>query len=264
MEKQQFNEWAQSSAVSQHDRDADWFAAQYQQQSWQSSVFLYGRRQFERFFDRQVASLPAGARILDVGCGTGVQLAQLKKAGFQVHGVEPAEQMRSHAERVLPPGTVLDGSVISLPYADNSFDFVYSIEVFRYLGAEDNLAGLKEVRRVLKPGGVFFGTFVNRWALDGFYLLVLLRRVRSRLSGQEISCHTEFETPGELREGLASAGFSQVRVHGAMIASLRLVFKLGSGMGALFARLLEPIDPHLSDRALTRALSGHLIGIARK
>lgn len=265
MGKQQYKEWAQASAVSQHNRDAEWFAEQYKnEESCYSSPFLYGRKQFDGFFQNQLAKLPKNAKVLDIGCGTGSQLASLKEQGFEVSGIEPSENMRKHAQSILPSGTVIDGSVIALPYEDNSFDFVYSIEVFRYLSDEDNLGGMKEIRRVLKPGGVFFGTFVNRFALDGFYLLILLRRLRSKLLNQQINCHTEFETPAKLENGLRAAGFSGVDIHGAMLAGLRLAYKIGTPVGAFLARLLEPLDPQVSDRLFIKGLAGHLIGIARK
>lgn len=263
--KEEFQKWAQASAVLQHDKDADWFAEQYKKEAdCYSSPFLYGRKQFCAFFEQEISGLPKGARILDIGCGTGTQVAQLRGRGFEACGIEPSEKMRSHAESILPAGAVIDGSVIELPYEDNSFDFVYSIEVFRYLSETDNVGGLREIRRVLRPGGVFFGTFVNRYALDGFYLLVLLRRLRCKVLGGTIGCHTEFETPGELERRMAAVGFSSVRTHGAMLAPLRLAYKAATPLGAVCARLLEPIDPYLSDRRLARAFSGHLIGVARK
>lgn len=265
MEKKQFQKWAQASAVLQHDHDADWFAQQYRGESEvHRSPFLYGRRQFQHFFEEEVARLPKGARILDIGCGTGDLLAQLKEQGFEVHGVEPSQKMRHHADSILPPGTVLDGSVVSLPFGDNRFDFVYSIEVLRYLSAADNRDALREIWRVLKPGGTFFGTFVNRYALDGFFLLVLLRRLACAVTGRTINCHTEFATPAELAASLMAAGFAGSETHGAMLAPLRVAYKLSEGLGAACAKLLEGVDRRISDGRLMKGFSGHLIGIGRK
>ncbi len=263
-EKDNMN-WARDTAVEIHDKTADWFAQQYtQSQNEYSSPFMYGRKQIDIHFNSITADLPKGARILDVGCGTGDQVARLLELGFEARGIEPSEKMREHARARLQEGTVIDGSVLEMPFEDDYFDFVYAIEVFRYLDTGDNLEGLKEARRVLKPGGCFFGTFVNLYALDLFAALVGLRRLNARISGKPLDCHTEFETPGSLRGMFASAGFSGVEIHGAMIAGLRIAYKIAGPLGGICARLLDPLDRFISDTSFMRALAGHLIGIARK
>ena len=154
--------------------------------------------------------------------------------------------------------------MLEIPFDDGSFDFVYSVEVLRYLTVADNLRRIREVARVLRPGGVFFGTFVNRYALDGFSLLVAGRRIADRL-GSPINCHTELETPRRLRGHLVKAGFSHAATHGAMFAPLRIVWKiLGNRITTQLARRLQPIDRLLCDGRMTQAWAGHLIGIGRK
>lgn len=265
MTKREDKNWARASAVSFHEKKAEWFASQYSQsQRRLASTFLYGRHQINLHLTRQINKLPDHARILDVGCGTGEQIKQLLELGFEVFGIEPSVKMRSYAESKLPAGTVLNGSVLDLPFADGFFDLVYAIEVFRYLDPDDNLRGFQEIRRVLKPGGVFFGTFVNFYAMDGSIILVTLRRLIERWFGKTPRFHTEFETPQGLKEKLLSAGFSDVETHGAMVAGLFFVYKLGQPFGEACARLLEPLDALLSDTFFLRPFAGHLIGIARK
>jgi SAM-dependent methyltransferase len=265
MEQRSETVLARESAISIHDQAANQFARRYQIQAAQraASSFLYGRTQVEVHFDRQVAALPLSAKILDVGCGIGHQMQGLRSKGFEVCGVEPADNMRKIARSRLPAGTVRDGSVLDLPFANETFDFVYVIEVFRYLAHDDNLQGLREVFRVLRPGGVFFGTFVNLFAMDGFRVLEELRSLREKWTHQPRRYHTEFETPKSLERMLHYAGFSLVETHGAMLASLRIAYKLGP-VGSYLARVLEPADPVLSDAPLLRCFAGHLIGIARK
>jgi SAM-dependent methyltransferase len=265
MEQKPETVWARESAISIHDQTADWFAWMYQNQAVQGSAlaFRYGRAQIEVHFDRQVATLPPTAKILDVGCGTGHQMQALGSKGFEVCGVEPAESMRNIARTRLPDATVRDGSVLDLPFEKETFDFVYVIEVFRYLAHDDNVRGLREVFRVLRPGGIFFGTFVNLLAMDGFKVLEELRSLREKWTHHPRRCHTEFETPKSLERMLRCAGFSLVEIHGAMLASLRIAYKLGP-IGTHLARALEPADCVLSDAPLLRCFAGHLIGIARK
>lgn len=257
--------WARARAVSFHDVKADWFASQYSRPEQRfASAFLYGRHQINIHCYRQIALLPRQARILDVGCGTGEQLTHLLKLGFEAFGVEPSEKMRCYAVSKLPAGVVLNGSVLDLPFASNSFDFMYAIEVFRYLDYADNLCGLQEIHRVLKPGGVFFGTFVNLYALDGSFVIAGARKLMEKWFGKGLRFHTEFETPQGLKEKLLSAGFSDVETHGAMVAGMFFVYKLGQPFGEACARLLEPLDALLSDTFFLRPFAGHLIGIARK
>jgi ubiquinone/menaquinone biosynthesis C-methylase UbiE len=226
-------------------------------------AFRYGRAQIAVHFERQIAALPLSAKILDVGCGPGRQMTALRSRGFEVSGVEPAENMRKIARSRLPAGTVWDGSALDLPFDNETFDFAYEIEVFRYLAHEDNLQALREVFRVLKPGGTFFGTFANLFAIDGFQVLEGLRSLRQKWTHQARKWHTEFETPNSVERMLRCVGFSRVETHGAMLASMRITYKLGP-LGMYLARALEPADPILSDAPLLRCFAGHLIGIAHK
>jgi hypothetical protein len=62
---------------------------------------------------------------------------------------------------------------------------------------------------------------------------------------------------------LRCAGFSLVETHGAMLASLRIAYRLGP-IGMYLARALESVDPVLSDVSFLRRFAGYLVGIARK
>jgi ubiquinone/menaquinone biosynthesis C-methylase UbiE len=257
--------WARQAAVQAHHQGAAQLDQAYQVQATQGDAlaFRYGRAQIDVHFDRHLADLPSTAKILDVGCGPGHQMRRLRNKGFEVFGVEPAERMREIARSRLPTGTVWDASALDLPFENETFDLVYEIEVFRYLAHDDNLQGLREVFRVLKPGGTFFGTFANLFAMDGFQVLEGLRSLRERWAHHARRWHTEFETPKSLERMLRSAGFSLVETHGAMLASLRIAYRLGP-IGAHLAKALGPADPILSDAPLLRCFAGHLIGIARK
>lgn len=257
--------WARDSAVLIHDKSANKFQSLYESgKTSYDSAFSYGRCQFSKYFQTVLDKLPDDATILDVGCGTGHKLVELLDLGFHAVGIEPSCQMRSYAESKLPQGTVMPGTILKLPFDNDTFDFVYAFEVLRYLNQDDNIAGLREILRVLKPGGIFFGTFVNRYALDGFALLVSLRRALESVLKKPRSYHTEFETPDKLEKALYSIGFQKVEIHGAMIAMLRVIYKIHTSFGRFCARLLEPYDPFLCDTPFLRPFAGHLIGIARK
>lgn len=107
-----------------------------------------GRR---RVLDRVIASLdlPPGARILDAGCGSGRNMVLLARYG-EVTGVELAEASVAVARR-RGVGEVIAGSVDDMPFADDHFDFAVSLDVLEHL--DDDLCSLREMRRVVRPGG---------------------------------------------------------------------------------------------------------------
>ncbi|WP_165106533.1 class I SAM-dependent methyltransferase [Limisphaera ngatamarikiensis] len=95
-------------------------------------------------------SAPAGpARLLDVGCGSGVHLARMQQLGWTVEGVEvDAEAVEAARARGIP---VRLGTLESQGYPDGWFDAVYSAHVLEHV--HDPLGLLRECARVLKPGG---------------------------------------------------------------------------------------------------------------
>ncbi len=90
-------------------------------------------------------------RILDAGCGTGGNALFLRRYG-QVFGLDLAmEAIELGAPRLAT--TLTRGSVLTLPFADNSFDLVTSFDVLYHQDVPDEAVALRETRRVLRPGG---------------------------------------------------------------------------------------------------------------
>lgn len=129
--------------------------------------------------------------ILDVGCGTGANLEMLSEFG-KAEGVDvSAEALSFCRERGLE--NVKKGEAEALPYEAGSFDLVTGLDVVEHL--DDDLKGLKEMRRVLRPGGqalVFVPAFMFLWGVQDDishhrrrYTLDQLKRVM-RLAGFEV------------------------------------------------------------------------------
>jgi SAM-dependent methyltransferase len=256
--------WSRRRAIEVHDETADGFLAEYRGDNIFDSPFRYGRHLIDRVWARCVSQLPPGATCLDIGCGVGAHMARLLDQGFEVTGIEPSAEMRRLVAQNIPANLVSDGSVLQLPASGSSIDFVYAIEVFRYLDARDNAQGHREIVRVLKPGGIYFGTYVNKWALDGFRQLSQFRKLKERLTGAPRRYHVEFETPSSLCDKLMAAGFSRVTAHGAMFAPLRVLHKASPRLGAAVSRLTMPHETWLSDYGPFRSFAGHLIIVARR
>jgi SAM-dependent methyltransferase len=253
------------AAIDSHDRTADKFVAWYDalKGSRFSNAFAYGRSKIDAMVDELYASLPKGGRVLDVGCGTGEHLHRALDHGLRAFGVEPAPAMLEVARRNVPCAEIQQGVATDLPYADAEFDLVIMVEVLRYLDQADIQKALAEARRVLKPGGRLFVTLVNRWALDGFYVLQRARSLVKRKEFDERNPYCLFHTPASARRDLKCAGFDEVRVEGRLLAPLRIAYKLNEGFGAWLARKLEPLDDRVHRYAWTRTFAGHLIAIGR-
>jgi ubiquinone/menaquinone biosynthesis C-methylase UbiE len=256
-------DWSRRRAVEVHDETAGVFAAEYSGEDIFDSPFRYGRHLIDQAWAQCVSQLPPGARCLDIGCGLGVYIARLLAAGFDVTGIEPSSEMRRLASQNVPEERMRDGTVLQLAVPDGSQDFIYAIEVFRYLDGRDNETGHREIARALKSGGIYFGTYVNTWALDGFFLLTRMRTLATRVRGKQTRYHVEFETPSSVQARLTQAGFSQVAVHGAMFAPLRVLHKISGGFATMVSKRVMPHEQSLSDSKWGRPLAGHLIAIAR-
>jgi ubiquinone/menaquinone biosynthesis C-methylase UbiE len=94
-----------------------------------------------------------GLRVLDVGCGQGIDMMRYARAGAQVSGIDltprHAELARLHLAAMGLDATIVDGDAESMPFADMSFDRVSSNGVLHH--TPDMLAALREIRRVLVP-----------------------------------------------------------------------------------------------------------------
>jgi len=128
-------------------------------------------------------------RILDVGCGTGANLLMLSQFG-DAEGVDLSEDALAFCrERGLEK--VKLGAAEKLPYDDGTFDLVTALDVVEHL--DDDLAGLREMQRVLRPGGrvlLFVPTFMFLWGLQ-----------------DDVSNHRRRYRLPELRRVLEQAGF---------------------------------------------------------
>jgi ubiquinone/menaquinone biosynthesis C-methylase UbiE len=118
--------------------------------------------------DELFASLAGShGRLLEVGCGIGVDSIQLAKCGFDVTAVDLTESALTVArEFAAARGVSIDfrlGNAEGLDFPDESFDVVYSFGVLHH--TPDIEQSVKEVHRVLRPGGTAYVMLYHRWSL---------------------------------------------------------------------------------------------------
>jgi SAM-dependent methyltransferase len=107
-----------------------------------------GRRRIISSVVRRL-ELPPGAEILDAGCGSGRNMVDLARYG-PVTGLEIADASITWA-RNRGIGEIVKGSITEAPFPDDRFDFAVCLDVLEHI--DEELAALRELRRILRPGG---------------------------------------------------------------------------------------------------------------
>ena len=100
-----------------------------------------------------MAALPSGARVLDVGCGTGRWVRRYREAGLAATGIDATPDMLRWARQMESAAVLAAGEAHRLPFAHASFDCVSDVTVIQHIPAAQQLQALAEMARVVKPGG---------------------------------------------------------------------------------------------------------------
>ncbi|MCG8614669.1 MAG: methyltransferase domain-containing protein [Desulfobacterales bacterium] len=170
------------------------------------------------------ANLQKGDRILDMACGTGIVSrkawdatgGRISLTGMDVNDIvlEKARQIFSDTKI---PAAFKRGSADALPFSDRSFDVVLCQQGLQYFPDRD--AALKEVRRVLAPGGNAVFSVWRPLAYSPFYVVLhrALEHYVSKTAADTLASAYALGDPGQLRTLFSSAGFHSV--------NLRLVIK---------------------------------------
>ena len=166
----------------------------------ESHWWYVGRRKIIESFLERIWRVRTGSgspdserKILDVGCGTGANLEMLSRFG-KAEGVDVSFEALSFC-RGRGLNNVKHGAAEALPYEDNSFDLVTGLDVVEHL--DDDVAGLREMRRVLRPRGevlLFVPAFMFLWGVQ-----------------DDISHHRRRYTLAGLKQVVAQAGFEVER-----------------------------------------------------
>ena len=179
--------------------------------------YLHGRQQ--KVLDLITGlDLPAGAACLELGTGGGQNAIKYAELGLKVHGVDSSDELLKTADKLAVPGSNMEFSNVDLnvrmPFEDSSFDLVVVVGTLQYL--LEPSACVKEVNRILKPGGHFIVCQRNALSFN------VLRRPVSFLCC--LLSHEGFEWGG--RGSSVSSGTSENGTHTVLIKRMVKVSNL--------------------------------------
>lgn len=105
-------------------------------------------------------------RTLDLGCGPGRHAVFFARAGLESFGLDASASGIEHATRSAREAAVTlylkQGSLKALPYPDDSFDYVLAFNAIYHGTEADAVRTLAEIRRVLRPGGLYQATMLSK------------------------------------------------------------------------------------------------------
>lgn len=123
---------------------------------------------------------PNRRTLLDVGCGGGYLSEELAKIDLDVTGLDPSPASiaaaRSHAAKEGLAIDYCEGYGEKLPFESNRFDFACCCDVLEHV--DDYSRVIREISRVLKPGGVFFYDTINRTLISKFVMIKIMQEWR--------------------------------------------------------------------------------------
>ncbi len=165
------------------------------------------------WMDRQIDW--TGKQVLDLGCAGGFMAEALADRGAVVTGIDPAEgaiaAARAHAQQNGRQITYDVGVGEALPYADQAFDAVVCVDVLEHV--QDLHQVIKEIARVLHPGGLFLFDTINRNPLARLATITVAEDIL-RLLPRGTHDPDMFIKPAELRRAMRTAGLEPGRFTG--------------------------------------------------
>ncbi len=174
-----------------------------------------------KFYNYTASLLPMekDKRILDLGCGTGLELEELFQMNpyAKVTGIDLTEAMLETLKAKFPDKdiTTVCGSYFEVPFGEEVFDAAVSVESLHHFTKEQKLPLYKKLNKALKPGGYFILTdyFAESEEEEVFYGQELLRIRKEQELPDGVFYH--YDTPLTVeheKEALLEAGFTRVEV----------------------------------------------------
>ncbi|MBD2460327.1 3-demethylubiquinone-9 3-O-methyltransferase [Oscillatoria sp. FACHB-1407] len=187
-------------------------------QWWDASAKIYALNHLNpprfAYFDRHIPQWQ-GLNVLDIGCGGGYSCEFLARRGAIASGIDQSKACivaaQVHAQANQLTIAYQHGHAEALPYGDRSFDVVVCVDVLEHVA--DALQTLREIYRVLKPGGIFCFDTINRTFKSKLIMIWLLEDLLREIP-QGIHDWNKFITPNELTHWMQAIGFSEIEIKG--------------------------------------------------
>lgn len=198
------------------------------------------------------AVLDAGCsrkRGLDVGCGQGAYVGRMRELGFDVEGIDTSEGQVRFAVHKLGNEVVRVGSVLDIPFADATFDFLFTVNVLHHLSSVvEQRRAFAELFRVLKPGGLLLVHEINtRNILFRFYMGYVFPMLNCIDEGTE--------------QWLLAHKFENYT--SAPVVEVRYFTFLPDFLPALLVKIGEPLERYL-ERSAAKVFSAHYMVVLQK
>ena len=172
----------------------------------------------EEFYPFTAERLPAG-HILDLGCGTGLELEYYVNLNpeARITGIDLSAGMLAALREKFPGQdmTLIQGSYFDVPFGRDCFDGAVSVESLHHFPQEEKIPLYSKLHAALKDGGYFILTdyFAPDEAYEAFYFGELHRLKKEQgIADKEFYHYDTPLTVAHEREALIKAGFSQVEV----------------------------------------------------
>jgi len=188
-------------------------------------------------------------RILDVGCGTGVNASFFARAGHLVTGIDLSPVAIEKFRGKGFAGIVCDLESDSAPFPDNSFDLVYASEIVEHCA--DTAAFLSELQRLTKRGGTMLLSTLN----SAFWPYRVLELLGHTASECQHPGHVRFFSTRSLAAAISAAGFEL-----KTLAARHMYVVIGSSIGDPLAPVIGRIGFRKEPRFAT---NGHFWQISK-
>jgi SAM-dependent methyltransferase len=143
-----------------------------------------------------------GARMADLGCGSGVFTSVLRDLGYRAIGLDLSHSLTSFGKRTQPEIDFITGDIEGLPFADDSLDAILLSGVIHHFPEMRSCA--REVFRVLRPGGVFMAFDPNR---HNPFMWLYRDKASPLYSNKGVTANERPVVPGEVKKVFVEAGF---------------------------------------------------------
>ena len=200
-------------------------------------------------FLRQINLLKPNSRILEIGCGIGSIVSELKGQGYDITGTDISSQAIDYGLKKYGDIKLQVQPAEDLQFEEHTFDIVLSFDLFEHIARVDR--HISEVHRVLKEGGSYLFQTPNKYSNVIFETLY-----HKSLKWRRV--HPSLHTPGQLKRRLARQGFQTQFVKMNPVNEFTLD-KLRKKLGPI-----SNIFKHINFCRLPLVLQTNLYVIARK